>query len=46
VTSQQYELLIIGAGVSGTALLYQSARFTDIQRIGVIEKYAAPARVN
>ena len=38
--------MIIGAGVSGTALLYQAARFTDIQRIAVIEKYAAPARVN
>jgi malate dehydrogenase (quinone) len=44
--SPQYDLLIIGAGVSGTALLYLTARYTDIQRIGVIEKYAAPARVN
>jgi len=42
----QYDLLIVGAGVSGTALLYATARFTDIQNIGVIEKYAAPARVN
>ncbi|MCO6413802.1 MAG: FAD-dependent oxidoreductase [Thiogranum sp.] len=46
MTAQQYELIIIGAGVSGTALLYQAARFTDIERIAVIEKYAAPARVN
>lgn len=46
MTSHQYELLIIGAGVSGTALLYETARFTDIRHIGVIEKYAAPARVN
>lgn len=44
--SQPYDLLIIGAGVSGTALLYETARFTDIQHIGMIEKYAAPARVN
>ncbi len=42
----QYDLMIIGAGVSGTALMYLTARYTDIGRIGVIEKYAAPARVN
>ena len=46
MTTQSYDLLIIGAGVSGTALLYETARYTDIQQIGVIEKYAAPARVN
>jgi len=44
--SPQYDLMIVGAGVSGTALLYLAARYTDIGRIGVIEKYAAPARVN
>ncbi len=44
--SHQYDLLIIGAGVSGTALLFQIARYTNIKRIAVIEKYAAPARVN
>ncbi len=46
MASHQYDLLIIGAGVSGTALLYATARYTDIRHIGVIEKYAAPARVN
>lgn len=45
-THQQYDLLIIGAGVSGSALLYAAARYTDIGQIGIIEKYAAPARVN
>ncbi len=42
----QYDLLIVGAGVSGSALLYLSTRYTDIKHIGVIDKYAAPARVN
>ncbi|VAW70607.1 Malate:quinone oxidoreductase, partial [hydrothermal vent metagenome] len=42
----QYDLLIVGAGVSGSALLYLSTKYTDITHIGVIEKYAAPARVN
>ncbi len=44
--NNQYDLLIIGAGVSGTALLYLASRYTDIQHIGLLEKYAAPARVN
>jgi malate dehydrogenase (quinone) len=46
LSTLQYDLLIIGAGVSGSALLYETARYTDIQHIGLIEKYAAPARVN
>ncbi|HSH29701.1 MAG TPA: FAD-dependent oxidoreductase [Thiohalobacter sp.] len=44
--SGQYDLLIIGAGITGTALLYLAARYSDIERIGIIEKYAAPATVN
>jgi malate dehydrogenase (quinone) len=42
----KYDLLIIGGGVSGSALLYMAARYSDIRHIGLIEKYAAPARVN
>jgi len=44
--THRYDLLIIGAGVSGTALLYLASRYTDLARIGIIDKYAAPARVN
>lgn len=46
MSSNQYDLLIVGAGVSGSALLYLCTKYTDIKHIGVIEKYAAPARVN
>lgn len=46
MSSNQYDLLIVGGGVSGTALLYMTAKYTNIKRIGLIEKYAAPARVN
>jgi malate dehydrogenase (quinone) len=46
VSSHQYDLLIIGAGVSGAALLYEVAKYTDIRQIAIIEKYAAPAQVN
>ena len=46
MSSNQYDLIIIGAGVSGSALLYLCTKYTDIKNICVIEKYAAPARVN
>ena len=46
MSDSKYDLLIIGAGVSGSALLYLAAKYSDIENIGVIEKYAAPARVN
>lgn len=35
----QYDIVIIWWGVSGTALLYTLAKFTNIQRIAIIEKY-------
>jgi len=46
MSSNQYDLLIVGAGVTGSALLYLCTKYTDIKNIAVIEKYAAPARVN
>jgi malate dehydrogenase (quinone) len=46
MSDSKYDLLIIGAGVSGSALLYLATKYTDLKHIGVIEKYAAPARVN
>ena len=46
MSSNQYDLIIIGAGVTGSALLYLSTKYSSINNIGVIEKYAAPARVN
>ena len=46
MNGHDYDLLIIGAGVSGSALMYLAAQYTDIESIGIIEKYAAPARVN
>ena len=46
MTNNQYDLIIVGAGVTGSALLYLCTKYTDIKSIAVIEKYAAPARVN
>jgi len=44
--SKPFDLLIVGGGVSGSALLYLAAKYSDIGHIGMLEKYAAPARVN
>jgi len=44
--SKKYEVLIIGAGISGAALAYELARYTDIKSIGVVEKYEDVATLN
>ncbi len=44
--STHYDVLIVGAGVSGTALLYQLAKFTDLSRLCLVEKYDSVAQVN
>ncbi|MCG6968063.1 MAG: FAD-dependent oxidoreductase [Chromatiaceae bacterium] len=44
--SQVLDLLVVGGGVTGSALLYLTSRYTDIRHIAMLEKYAAPARVN
>ena len=44
--STRYDCLIVGAGVTGTALLYELARFTDLKSLCLIEKYNTVARVN
>ena len=46
MTTKNFEVLIIGAGISGAALAYELARFTDIKSIGIIEKYDNVATLN
>ncbi|MFC0266812.1 FAD-dependent oxidoreductase [Kushneria aurantia] len=41
-----YDVLIVGGGVSGTALLHELARYTDLNAIGLVEKYDRVAIVN
>ncbi|MGL4673556.1 MAG: FAD-dependent oxidoreductase, partial [Wohlfahrtiimonas sp.] len=43
---KKFDVLIIGGGVSGTSLLYQLSRFTDLKTIGLMEQYDAIASVN
>jgi malate dehydrogenase (quinone) len=41
-----YDVLIVGGGVTGTALLYTLSKYTDIKNIGLIEKYSDFGLVN
>lgn len=44
--TQIQDVIIIGGGVSGTALLYLLAKYTDINNIMLLEKYSEIANVN
>ena len=44
--NKHYEVVIIGAGISGTALSYELARYTDIKSIAIFEKHNGVAILN
>ena len=44
--SREYDVLIVGGGVVGSALLYTLSKYTDIRDIGLIEKYSDFGLVN
>ena len=44
--NDKYDVLIVGGGVVGTALLYTLVKYTDIKNIGLIEKYSDFGLVN
>ncbi|HQT35807.1 MAG TPA: FAD-dependent oxidoreductase, partial [Sulfuricurvum sp.] len=37
MTKHHYDVLIIGAGISGAALAYELARYTNIEKIAIVE---------
>ncbi|EHU3485312.1 FAD-dependent oxidoreductase, partial [Campylobacter jejuni] len=43
---QEFDVLVIGAGISGAALFYELARYTNIKNIALIEKYNTAATLN
>lgn len=45
-TDPGYDVLIVGGGVVGTALLYTLSKYTDIKKVGLIEKYSDFGLVN
>jgi malate dehydrogenase (quinone) len=46
MNNNTYEVVIIGGGVCGTALLYTLSNYTNVKRIALIEKEADVALVN
>jgi len=44
--AKEYDLVIVGGGISGASLLYTVATFTDIERVALIEKEREIAAVN
>ncbi len=42
----EYDVLIVGGGVVGTALLYTLSKYTDVKKLGLIEKYSDFGLVN
>jgi len=43
---KDYDVIIIGAGVSGSALAYVLDRYTNVKRVAIIEKCSKAAQVN
>lgn len=46
VSMKDYDVIIIGGGITGTATLYAITRFTGIKRVAIIEKYRGLAKLN
>ena len=43
---KEYDLVIVGGGISGASLLYTVGTFTDIERVALIEKESDIAAIN
>ncbi|MEJ2451661.1 MAG: FAD-dependent oxidoreductase [Gammaproteobacteria bacterium] len=44
--ARQHDVIIVGGGISGCALLYMLARYTDLKDIALVEKYSSLASLN
>jgi len=46
IKNHYYNVIIVGGGISGTALLYTLAKYTDVENIALFEKYRDFATLN
>jgi len=46
MTQNHYDVIIVGGGVSGSALFYELGRYTDVKKICLLEKYGSLASLN
>lgn len=46
MSDKKFEVIIVGAGITGSALAYELARYTDIKSIAILEKYEDIATLN
>lgn len=46
MTKNHYEVLVIGGGISGAALFYELAKYTNIKSIALLEKYGVLSELN
>ena len=46
MTKNHYDVLVVGGGISGAALFYELAKYTDVKRIALVEKYERLAKLN
>jgi len=46
MSQTHYDVVIVGGGISGTALLFLLSRYTDLKNIALVEKYSDIASVN
>ncbi|QLC32867.1 FAD-dependent oxidoreductase [Halarchaeum sp. CBA1220] len=44
--SGEYDLVIVGGGISGASLLYTVAKFTDVESVALVEKESEIAQIN
>ncbi len=44
--NKKFDLIIVGGGISGTAMLYALSKYTDLKRVCLLEKYKKFGTVN
>ena len=46
VKKKHYDVLIVGGGISGAAIFYELAKYTNVKSLCLLEKYEALSTLN